>query len=141
MLSSIPAPIDSFLIYNLAESSDPVGAASHDACGAAHQRAHESRWAHAARGLRGRTVFDLLRPHGFKYGTAAAIARRKSVQMLIEMSLDLALRLGDEPEAGAVAEQRGSCADEERARVPKRIEEARPRPELSEAAFAPGEMV
>jgi len=55
---------------------------------------------------------NLLASHGFKYGTAARIARGKSVEMLIEVSFDLSLRLGDEPQAGAVTEQSGTRADE-----------------------------
>src|SRR5215469_18400816 len=102
MLSSIPAPLDTFLIYNLPESSDPVGAARHDASGTAHQRAYRRRRTHAAGSCSGRTVRDLLGSHGFKYGTAACIARRKSIEMLIQMSLDLPLGLGDEAQAGAV---------------------------------------
>jgi len=64
---------------------------------------------------------DLLGSHGFKYGTAAGIARWKSVEMLIEVPFDLSLGLGDEPQARAVTEQRGTRADEEGARVPEGI--------------------
>src|SRR5215475_4980076 len=99
MLSSIPAPRDTFLIYNLPESSDPVGAARHDASGAAHQRTHRRRWPYAAGSCSGRTMRDLFGSHGFKYGTAARITRGKSFQMLIEMPFDLSLCLGDEPQA------------------------------------------
>src|SRR5215831_2024544 len=125
MLSSIPAPLDTFLIYNLPESSDPVGAARHDPRGAAHQRAYRSRWPHAAGSCSGGTMRDLFGSHGFKYGTAACIARWKSLEMLIEMPLDLSLCLGDESQAGAVAERRRSRADEKGADIPERIEEAR----------------
>jgi len=84
---------------------------------------------------------DLLGSHGFKYGTAACIARWKSLEMLIEVTFDLSLRLGDEPEAGTVAEQSGAGADEEGARVPQRIEEARPCGELPESHLAPRQVV
>src|SRR6516164_9797240 len=141
MLSSIPVPLDTFLICNLQESSDPVGAARHDASGAAHQRAYRSRWPCAAGCCGGRTMRDLLGSHGFKYGTAACIARWKSLEMLIEVTFDLSLRLGDEPEAGTVAEQSGAGADEEGARVPQRIEEARPCGELPESHLAPRQVV
>src|SRR5215469_2384027 len=141
MLSSIPVPLDAFLIYNHPESSDPVGAARHDASGAAHQRAYRGRWAYAAGGRGGRAMRDLLGPHGFKYGTAARITRGKSVEMLIEVPFYLSLRLGDEPQAGAVAEQSGSRADEERARIPEWIEQAWTRGKLAEPHLAPRQMV
>ena len=56
-----------------------------------------------------RTVRDLLGSHGFKYGTAARVARRKPAEMLIQVTFDLALGLGDEPEAGAVAQSAGAA--------------------------------
>jgi hypothetical protein len=84
---------------------------------------------------------DLLGSHGFKYGTAACIARWKSREMLIEVTFDLSLRLGDEPQAGTVAEQSGAGADEEGARVPQGIEQARPCGELPEPHLAPRQMV
>ena len=84
---------------------------------------------------------DLLGSHGFKYGTAACIARWKSLEMLIEVTFDLPLRLGDEPQAGTVAEQSGTGADEEGARVPEGIEQARPCGELPEPHLAPRQMV
>jgi len=55
---------------------------------------------------------NLLGSHGFKYGTAACIARRKSIEVLIQVAFNLTLGLGDEPQAGTVAEQRGTRADE-----------------------------
>ena len=84
---------------------------------------------------------DLLGSHGFKYGTAARIARGKSVEMLIEVPFDLSLCLGDEPQAGAVAEQCCTRADEEGAEVPERIEQARSCSELSEPHLAPRQVV
>src|SRR5215469_13660198 len=141
MLSSIPAPLSTFLKYDLPEASNPVGATRHDASGAAHQRTHRSRRTHAARRRGGRTMCDLLGSHGFKYRTAAGVSCRKSVEMLIEVPFDLSFRLRDEPETGAVTEQCGTSADEEGARVPERIEQARPRRELGEPLLAPREMV
>src|ERR1700746_664816 len=88
MLSSIPAPLNTFLKYDLPEGSNPVGATRHDASGAAHQRAHRRRRTHAARGRGRGTMCDLLRSHGFKYRTAAGITCRKSVEMLIEVAFD-----------------------------------------------------
>src|SRR5215472_4258767 len=112
MLSSIPAPLDTFLIYNLPEASNPVSAAGHDAGGAPHQRAHRGRRTSAAGGCSSRAVRDFLGSHGFKYGTAAGISRRKSAQVLIEVPFDLSFCLRDEPQAGAVAQQSGARADE-----------------------------
>ena len=57
------------------------------------------------------------------------------------MLLDLALGLGEEREIPAVAQRAGRGADRERARVPQRIEQARPAAELADALGAPGEMV
>ena len=84
---------------------------------------------------------NFLGSHGFKYGTAARIARGKSVEMLIEMPFDLSLCLGDEPEAGAVTEQCCTRADEEGADIPERIEQARSCSELSEPHLAPRQVV
>ena len=84
---------------------------------------------------------DLLGSHGFKYGTAACIARWKPVEMLIQVPFDLSLRLGNEPQTGTVTEESGTRSDEEGARVPERIEQARPCSELPEPHFAPREMV
>src|SRR5215469_1850982 len=84
---------------------------------------------------------DLFGSHSFKYGTAARIARWKSLQMLIEMPFDLPLCLGDESQAGAVAERRRSRADEKGADIPERIEEARSCSQLPEPHLAPRQMV
>src|SRR5262249_34852524 len=62
-------------------------------------------------------------------------------EVAVEMALDLTLGLGDEAEAGTITEERGAGAERERAGVPERVEETRPRAELPEARLAPGEGV
>ena len=57
------------------------------------------------------------------------------------MLLHLALRLGEEREIPAVAEQAGADTQRERARVPQRIEETRPPAEGADAVHAPGEVI
>src|SRR2546430_17283630 len=82
---------------------------------------------------------DLLRPHGLKYRTAASVACRESVEVILEVPLDLTLGLGHEPQAGAIPQQRGGGADGEGSGVPERIEETRPRAELLQARLPPRE--
>src|SRR5580692_10678864 len=105
--------------------SDPVRGARHERCGAAHEFAHRPWQGYPSCGCCSRAVRDLLRPHRFKYGTAADITRRQSAKVFIEMSLDLALGLGHEAEAGAILGERCERADREGAGIPERVEQAR----------------
>ena len=61
--------------------------------------------------------------------------------MTFEMPFDLPLGLGDEAEAGAVADKAGERADGERAGIPERIQQAGAGAELLEAGLAPGEVI
>src|SRR5580704_14565265 len=141
MFSSIPAPSKDPLIYNHPRDSKPESRGGHDARHAPHQLADRRRQRRAAGGCGTRTVSDLFGSHGFKYGTAAGIARREPAEVLIEVALHLTLGLDDEAETGAVTHEGGQCADGEGAGVPERVEQARPRAELPEARLAPGEMI
>ena len=53
----------------------------------------------------------LVGSHCLKYGTAAGIIWWQSHEVLIEMAFHLPLCFDDKAEAGAIAEQRGRCAD------------------------------
>ena len=66
---------------------------------------------------------DLFGSHGLQYRTAAGVSRRKSAEVPVEMSFDLALRFGYESEACAVTKQRSRRTDRERAQIPERIEQ------------------
>src|ERR1700758_2346655 len=88
-----------------------------------------------------RAVRNLLRPHGFKYGTATAVAHRESAEVLVQVPFHLALRLEDEAETRPVARQRRERTDGEGAGIPERIEEARPCAELCKAGLAPRQMI
>src|SRR5260221_7296856 len=57
------------------------------------------------------------------------------------MRIHLALGLGEERQAPAVAERAGGGADGKRARIPQRIEQARRATELPDPLGAPREMV
>src|ERR1700681_1870614 len=105
-------------------------------------RAHTGAGRRAPAGSRGRRAMrDLFRPHGLKYRTAASVACRESAEVIIEVPLDLTLGLGYEPQAGAIAHQRGGRADGEGSGVPERIEETRPGGELFQARLTPREVI
>jgi len=90
---------------------------------------------------RARAVARLVGAHRLDYGARAPVGRRQHVEVTRQVLLDLALGLSEEGEIPAVAERAGDGADRERARVPKRIEEARPAAELADPLGAPGEVV
>ncbi len=79
--------------------------------------------------------------HGLDDGAAALIIGRQSIEMALQMTFHLSLGLGYEPQAGAVAEQRGERADAKGAGIPERIEHAGAGPQLLEPGLAPGEMI
>src|SRR5688500_20119770 len=84
---------------------------------------------------------DLVRLHLLDDGAAARIVRRQSFEMGRQVALDLPLGFRHEPEARPVAEQPCQCADDDGARVPERVQEARPRAQLVEPVPAPGQVV
>src|SRR5262245_15643461 len=73
--------------------------------------------------------------------TGAGVRRAQAVEMALEMALDLPFGLLEEAEVPGVAELARGVADRERARVPERIEEARPYPELRDALLGAREVV
>src|SRR5690606_9192350 len=73
--------------------------------------------------------------------SALLIRGRQPVEVVLEMRLDLMLRLGDEAEARGVAEAAGDEADAEAAGIPERAERARPPAELVEPFSAPDQMI
>src|SRR5215472_12019654 len=125
MFSSIPAPpITPTLIYSLRGPSEPVGGARHDTGRVPHERADRRRQAlTAGRGRRG-AVRDFLRPHGFKYGTAAVVPWRQPAEVVVQMPFHLALGLDHESEARPIAGQRRERADGEGSGVPQGTEKA-----------------
>src|SRR5690606_14511993 len=82
---------------------------------------------------------NLVLGHSLENGAALHVAGRQSLEVILEMRLDLPLRLGDETEAHGIAERAGREADAEAARIPERPEQARSRSELVEPRAAPGE--
>ena len=63
------------------------------------------------------------------------------MEVFREMAFDLAFRFRHEPEAQPITGKSCECADRDGARIPERIQQAGPGPELAEALPAPGEMV
>jgi hypothetical protein len=61
--------------------------------------------------------------------------------VVFEVLLDLALGLDHEPEADRIADAPGQQPDAERAGVPERVQETRPRAEFAQALLRPGEVV
>jgi len=86
-------------------------------------------------------VSDLIVAHRFEYHPASSVIRRKPSQVLIEMAFNLALGFDDKTEARAIAEQGRQRADRERACIPERVQQARPRVELFQTGLAPGEVI
>src|SRR5256885_1404929 len=87
--------------------SNPIRRARHHARSPSHERAHSRRQLGGAARSRARAVRHLIGAHCLKYGTAAAITRGQTREVLIEMTFDLALRLDDEAQACSVAHERG----------------------------------
>src|SRR6185312_14359132 len=84
---------------------------------------------------------QLIRSHLSQDDPAAFVPGGKPRQVLIEMTLDLALRLGHEAAACTISERGGKSADRKRACIPEGVQTAGARAELGEARFAPGEMI
>ena len=72
---------------------------------------------------------------------AAEIVARQSLEMSLEVALDLRFGLGEEAHAPAIAGDAGNDAERERTRIPERIEQTRARTQLGEAPAAPREVV
>src|SRR3954463_8955343 len=106
-----------------------------------HEFADGTRQARGTGDFRLFSMAGLIVPHGFHDSAAAQVSLRQPIEMAAKMTLDLALRLGHEPEAGAIPEQRRDGADAERTRIPQRLERARVATEFGEAGLAPGEVV
>src|SRR5579883_3179949 len=127
--------------YPRALRSNPVGGARHDAGGLTHEGAYRAWKIHSTGGPGIGAVSSLIRAHLLHDGAALQIAGRQAAEVLVEMTLDLPLRLHDEAEAGPIAGESGQRPDAERARIPQRVEEARAGFELPQPCLAPGEMV
>ena len=121
--------------------SNSIRSMRHDPGGSPHQFAYGTGQRHASGALRLLSVPDFVVAHGLDDGPAAKIVGGQLFEMALEMTFDLALGLGHEPQAGAVSEQRGKGADAERSRIPKGVEHAGSATEFLEPRFAPGEVV
>src|SRR6185503_3695111 len=124
-----------------AASLDPVGEGRHHPGRKAHRGARRRRELARAEALRALAVARLVAAHGLDQGARARIAFRQRREVTREVLLDLALGLGEEREIPAIPGGAGGRADGQRARVPERIEQARPPAELADARGAPGEVV
>ena len=69
------------------------------------------------------------------------VLRREPREVAFQMLLDLALGLGQEREAPAIAQRPGGDPHRERPAVPERVEQARPAAQFLDAIGAPREVV
>jgi len=69
------------------------------------------------------------------------VTRRQSLQMSIQMRLNLPLRFGDKSKAQFVAQSSGNHAQSKCARVPKRVEDGWMGSQLVETLASPGEVI
>ena len=95
----------------------------------------------AAGTLRLLAMPDFVVAHGLDDSPAAQVVGRQSFEVTLQMTFDLALGFGHEPQAGTVPEQCGERADAEGSRIPQGVEHARAAAQLLEPGFAPGEMI
>lgn len=86
--------------------------------------------------MTGLVLFHLL-----ENAPAALIRARESLQVLIEMALNLAFGFSHKPQTHSITERTRECADGEGSRIPQGVEHARPAVELAQALLAPGEMI
>src|SRR5690606_27585367 len=84
---------------------------------------------------------DFVGGHALEHGRALPVGARQTLEMIVEMRFDLALGLGDEAQAHAIAGETGSETDADAAQVPERVEQARAAAELFEPCVAPREMI
>src|SRR5580658_10153523 len=85
--------------------SKPIGRAGHDPSGIAHQRRNRRRQLCRTRGARDLAVAGLFAAHELDDFAAALIGRRQPIQMTCEVTLDLRLGLGHEPQTDGIAER------------------------------------
>src|SRR5258706_13153432 len=86
-------------------------------------------------------VAMLVRAHLRDDCEAAAVFRGQSIEMPLEVALDLRFGLGEESEAPSVSRGSRYHAPRVGSRLPKGIEQAVPRIDLLHVATAPGEMI
>src|SRR5688572_12631611 len=83
----------------------------------------------------------LVPAHLLEHCTAARVGLGKRGEMALEMALDLGLGFGEEAHAPTISCKPGDHAEAKRARIPERVQEARPRFELFQPCAAPREVV
>ena len=67
-------------------------------------------------------MLDLIMRHLLQDRAAAPVLRRQALEMVAQVRLDLPLGLGDESQAGSIAQDPCHRADEERTRIPEGIQ-------------------
>ena len=93
----------------------------HQARSGAHQAAYRCGQFDTA-GITGLlAMHDFIVAHLRQDGSTALVRSGESLQMIIEMSLDLTLCFGDEAEAGAVTDEAGHHTHGQRTGVPERV--------------------
>src|SRR3954468_5523453 len=109
---------------------DAVGDFGHHARKQAHGPAHARRQFGRSEGERARAVALFFHAHLRHDGTRSLVRRRQALKMSFEMLADLALGLGKESEAPAVAKDAGADSENKRSCVPERVQEAQPSAEF-----------
>src|SRR5882757_3440278 len=83
----------------------------------------------------------LLPLHALDHRQRPGVAPAETIDMSLQVLLDLALGLGEKSEIPALAQPARGKADRERSRVPQGVEQAQPAAELAHALGTPGEMI